>query len=367
MVTAGVYLVVRTHVLFELSGVALTVVLVVGLVTMLFAGLCALAQWDIKRVLAYSTISQLGFMFMAAGMRAYGVAMFFLVAHACYKALLFLGAGSVIHGMHDDQDLRRMGGLRTAMPVTFVVFLIGGLSQAGLPPLAGFFAKDAVLEVANHTTRIGVYVLGSVGAFISAAYIGRMLFLAFFGEARSDAAAHARESPPVMVIPLFVLAAGAALAGWINASPEGHVGTFLEPVVGAAPNGAGLSVVTLGVIATTVTVAALLLTWLLYGSGIVDWLAMRERLEPLATAMQNGLYVDRAYDRVLIQPGEALARISAFVIDAVIIDGAANAIGAGVRRLADRGRLIQTGFVRSYALVLFLGAVGVLAFVGSRG
>ena len=160
MVTAGVYLVVRSHVLFELSGVALTVVLVVGVATALFAATCAIAQFDIKRVLAYSTISQLGYMFIAVGMRAYGVAMFFLVAHAFYKALMFLGAGSVIHGMHDEQDMRQMGGLRRAMPWTFATFAIGGLAQAGVPPLAGFFAKDALLEVANHTGREVVFVLG---------------------------------------------------------------------------------------------------------------------------------------------------------------------------------------------------------------
>src|SRR6185369_10966545 len=184
MVTAGVYLVVRSHVLFEISGVALTVVLVVGVVTALFAATCAIAQFDIKRVLAYSTISQLGYMFIAVGMRAYGVAMFFLVAHACYKALMFLGAGSVIHGMHDEQDMRQMGGLRRAMPWTFATFTIGGLAQAGVPPLAGFFAKDALLEVANHTGREVVFVLGTIAAFLTAFYIGRMICMTFLGPAQ---------------------------------------------------------------------------------------------------------------------------------------------------------------------------------------
>ena len=366
MVTAGVYLVVRTHILFELSGVALTVVLIVGLVTMLFAGLCALAQWDIKRVLAYSTVSQLGFMFMAAGMRAYGVAMFFLVAHAFYKALMFLGAGSVIHGMHEEQDLRRMGGLRRAMPITFVTFLIGGLSQAGIPPLAGYFAKDAVLEVASHAGRTAIFVLGMLGALISAAYIGRMLFLTFFGKARSEEASGAHESPAIVVIPLAILAAGAAFVGLANTTPEGAVGAFLEPVLGAPPQGEGLSALALGIIATTVAVTALTFTWIVYGSGRVDWLAFRERLEPLATALQHGLYIDRAYDRVVIQPGKALSGVIAFVVDARWIDGLVNGVGGGVRRLADQGRRLQTGFVRSYALVVFVGAIGVLAFVGSR-
>src|SRR5207247_11270946 len=155
-------------------------------------------QQDMHRVLAYSTISQLGFMFMAVGMRAYAVAMFFLVAHAFYKALLFLGAGSVIHGVHGDQDLRDMGGLRRVMPITFWTFLIAALAQAGVPPLAGFFAKDAVLEVAQHSGRNAVYLLGSLAAFLSAFYLGRMLFLTFFGGPRSDAAHDAHESPPVI-------------------------------------------------------------------------------------------------------------------------------------------------------------------------
>jgi NADH-quinone oxidoreductase subunit L len=366
MVTAGVYLVVRSHVLFELSGVALTVVLVVGLVTAVFAATCALAQQDIKRVLAYSTISQLGFMFMAAGMRAYAVAMFFLVAHAFYKALMFLGAGSVIHGMHDEQDLRQMGGLRRALPITFVAFLVGALAQAGIPPLVGFFAKDAVLEIAQHTGRDVVWALGSVGAFLSAAYIGRMLFLTFFGQPRSDRARTAHESPPVMWIPLAILAFGAATAGYLNLTPEGRVTQYLEGVVGANPTGHGVAVLELTGVATALALVALALTWWIYGSGRVDWAAFRDRLEPLPRAALNGWYVDRGYDTVVVQPAKAGAWITAYVVDARIIDGLVNAVGGGVRRLADRGRVIQTGFVRSYALAFFLGAVAILVYVGVR-
>jgi NADH-quinone oxidoreductase subunit L len=366
MVTAGVYLVVRSHVLFELSGVALTVVLVVGLITAIYAATCAIAQQDIKRVLAYSTISQLGFMFMAAGMRAYAVAIFFLVAHAFYKALLFLGAGSVIHGMHDDQDLRDMGGLRRVMPITFATFTIAALAQAGVPPLAGYFAKDAVLEVAQHTGRDAVYVLGSLAAFLSAFYLGRMLFLTFFGEARSDAARRAHESPPVMWVPLAILGFGVATAGWLNATPEGRLAEFLRDVTGLGPGGNGLGVVELSGIAVALSLVALAVTWWIYGSGRVDPLAFRERLEPFPRAALHGWYVDRAYDTVLIQPAKTAAWITAYVVDARIIDGSVNAIGSGVRRLADRGRLLQTGFVRSYALVLFLGAVLILVYVGVR-
>jgi NADH-quinone oxidoreductase subunit L len=366
MVTAGVYLVVRSHVLFELSGVALTVVLVVGLVTAIFAATCAIAQQDIKRVLAYSTISQLGFMFMAAGMRAYAVAMFFLVAHAFYKALMFLGAGSVIHGMHDEQDLRQMGGLRRMMPITFGTFLVGALAQAGVPPLAGFFAKDAVLEVAQHTDRDAVYLLGSVAAFLSAFYLGRMLFLTFFGAARSDRARGAHESPAVMWVPLAILAFGVVTAGWLNLTPEGRLAGFLEEITGVVPTGIGLGALPLAGIAVVLSLTALVVTWWIYGSGKVDWRAFRDRLEPFPRAALNGWYVDHAYDTVVIQPAKTGSWIAAYVIDARIIDGLVEGIGAGVRRLADRGRLIQTGFVRSYALAIFLGAVAILIYVGVR-
>jgi len=367
MVTAGVYLVVRSHVLFEISGVALTVVLVVGVVTALFAATCAIAQFDIKRVLAYSTISQLGYMFIAVGMRAYGVAMFFLVAHACYKALMFLGAGSVIHGMHDEQDMRQMGGLRRAMPWTFATFTIGGLAQAGVPPLAGFFAKDALLEVANHTGREVVFVLGTIAAFLTAFYIGRMICMTFLGRTRSDAAEHAHESQPVMLAPLVLLAIGVVVVGILQLSPDGAVTQALEPVVGATALGAGLSVPALIGMAVAVALLSLALAWWIYGSGRVDTVAFRERLEPMATAAQRGWYVDRAYDVVIVQPAKALARLTSDVFDALVIDGAVNGIGGLVKRSASEGKLLQTGFVRTYALVLFFGAVLVLGFIGVRG
>jgi NADH-quinone oxidoreductase subunit L len=366
MVTAGVYLVVRTHVLFEISPVALDVVAIVGLVTMLYAGTAALGQVDIKRALAYSTISQLGYMFLAVGLGAYAVALFFLVAHAFYKALLFLGSGSVIHGMDNEQDMRRMGGLRTKMPITFVTMAIGAIALAGVPPLAGFFAKDQVLEIANHSGRTALWILGTVGAVFSAAYMGRLLFLTFFGTARSEEAERAHESPPVMWVPLALLAAGAVLAGLLNTTPEGRLSVFLEPVAGVVPRGTGLAAAALGTIGAVIAVAVLLLAWLVYGSGRVDWRAMRERLTPLPGTLQHGWYVDEAYDRVFVQPSKALASIVANVIDARVVDGAVNALGVGVRRAAQSGRRLQTGFVRSYALGLFLGAIIVLAYVGFR-
>jgi len=366
MVTAGVYLVIRSHVLFEISGTALTVVLIVGLATAFFAATCAIAQFDIKRVLAYSTISQLGYMFVAVGMRAYAVALFFLVAHALYKALMFLGAGSVIHGMHEEQDMRQMGGLRKVMPITFVAFLVGGLAQAGVPPLAGFFAKDAILEVANHTGRQAVYVAATITAFLTAFYIGRMLIMTFFGEARSDKASHAHESPAVMWLPLAILAVGVAVIVPLQTSPEGTLARILEPVVGALPQGEGLSFPALAGIATIVSVLSLAVTWWIYGSRRVDPAAFRAGMEPWASAAQNGWYVDRAYDVVFVQPAKAFARMVGDVFDPTVIDGAVNGIGGLVKRVSAAGRLVQTGFVRTYAIVLFLGAVAVLGYIGVR-
>jgi NADH-quinone oxidoreductase subunit L len=366
MVTAGVYLVIRSHVLFEVSGTALTVVLVIGVATALFAATCAIAQFDIKRVLAYSTISQLGYMFIAVGMRAYAVALFFLVAHAFYKALMFLGAGSVIHGMHDEQDMRQMGGLRKVMPITCITFVVGGLAQAGVPPLAGFFAKDAILEVANHTGRQAVYVLTTIAAFLTAFYIGRMLVMTFFGSPRSDRAEHAHESPWVMWLPLAILATGVALVVPLETSPEGRLATVLEPVVGTLQQGGGLTFVELAGIAVAVSLLALAAAWLIYGSRRADPAAFRARLEPWATAAQHGWYVDRAYDVMIVQPAKALAGLVAGAVDTIVIDGAVNGIGGIVKRASTAGRLVQTGFVRTYAIVLFLGAVAVLGYIGVR-
>jgi NADH-quinone oxidoreductase subunit L len=366
MVTAGVYLVVRSHVLFELSPVALDIVTIVGVVTLLFAGTCALAQWDIKRVLAYSTISQLGYMFVAAGLRAYALAMFFLVAHAFYKALLFLGAGSVIHGMHDEQDMRAMGGLSPKMPITAFTMGVGALALAGAPPLAGYFAKDELLEVANHSGAVVVWILGLLGAVLSAAYIGRLVFLTFFGRSRSEQAEHAHESPPLIWIPLVVLAVGAAAAGLLNPTAEGPMADLLEPIVGRLPIGSGIAPAANSVIGGTIALATILVAYLVWGSGRVDWQALRDRLEPLPTSALRGWYVDRAYDLLLVQPGKAAASAVAFWFDTKVLDGSVNAIGAGVKRAAQGGRLAQTGYVRTYALALFLGAVVTLAFVGFR-
>jgi NADH-quinone oxidoreductase subunit L len=367
MVTAGVYLVVRMHPVFDLSPLALTVVTVTGLVTAIYAGTCALGQDDIKRVLAYSTISQLGFMFLAAGLKAYSAAIFFLVAHAFYKALMFLGAGSVMHGMHEETDLKVMGGLWRRMPYTAITFTLGALALSGVPPLAGFFAKDAVLEIAQSNSEWGYYLLGTVAAFISALYMGRLIFLAFYGTARSEAAEQAHESPPVMWIPLVLLAVGAVTVGALATHPEGLLATFLEPISGLVPEGSeGLSTPIFYVVALLVTFGGLGTAWFVYGSGRVDWLSLRVRLAPLHRLFANGWYIDQYYAALIVTPGKAIAAFTAYRIDAGFIDGIVNGIGSAFRRLAGVGRNIQTGFVRTYAAAVFVGAVAIVVYVGFR-
>jgi NADH-quinone oxidoreductase subunit L len=365
MVTAGVYLVVRTHVLFEV-GEVLWVVLLVGLVTAVFAGTAALAQDDFKRVLAYSTISQLGYMFFAAGMGAYAGAMFLLVVHAFFKAAMFLAAGSVMHGLHDEADIKRMGALRRAMPLTFAVFLVGWLAIAGIPPFSGFFAKDQILAVANETGRILAWVVALFGAFLTALYMSRLYFLAFTGEPRHEA--HPHESPPVMTVPMLVLAGLAAVGGVLGLSAvDGTLARFLEPVTGHhEAGGGGLSELGLGAISVAVALAGIGLAWYVYGSARFDWAALRARFARAHRFLERGWYVDDLYGGVLVTPGKAVSAWSAYVFDQRVIDGAVNGIGRGFGRLADVGRRVQTGMVRTYALSFLLGVVVILLYVALR-
>jgi NADH-quinone oxidoreductase subunit L len=280
---------------------------------------------------------------------------------------MFLGAGSVMHGIHDETDLKQMGGLGRRMPITAVTFGIGALALSGLPPLSGFFAKDLVLDAASSTGRWGFAVVGLGGALLSSLYIGRLLFLAFAGRPRSEVADHAHESPPVMWVPLVLLSAGAATAGLLNLTAHGPLARFLEPVTGPVPEGAlGPGRVAFTSVALAATLGGLLLTWFAYGSGRIDWVAIRVRLQPIPRLLANGWYVDRFYATMLVAPGKAAAAFLAYVVDLRVIDGAVNGIGHSVRGLAEAGRRLQTGFVREYALALFAGTVGILVYLGFR-
>ncbi len=366
MVTAGVYLVARTHVFFEISGVAQTAVLVVGLVTALYAATCAVGQDDIKRVLAYSTVSQLGYMFFALGLKAYAAAIFLLVTHAFYKALMFLSAGSVMHGLENESDLKRMGALRRTMPVTATVFSIGALAISGVPPFSGFFSKDQILAVANQTEHAFAWLVALVAAFFSSLYISRLIFLAFFGEPRSDKRAH--ESPAVMTIPLALLAVGAAAGGYLGLSAaHGRIQTFLAPVLGVFAEPAhGLSETALTAISLALAVLGLLVGFVVYGWGRIDWLALRMRLAGLQRLLQRGWYADDLYSAVLVTPAKAGSAFLAYVFDRRVIDGAVNAVGRLFQGLASIGRRVQTGLVRNYALAFLLGVVVLFVYVGFR-
>jgi NADH-quinone oxidoreductase subunit L len=364
MVTAGVYLIVRSHVLFEASSSALDVVAVVGIATALYAGFAAMGQDDIKRMLAYSTISQIGFMFFAAGIRAYGIAIFFLVAHAFFKALLFLSAGSVIHGLSDEQDMMKMGGLRRVMPFTTWMWVIGWLAIAGIPPFVGFFAKDQDLTAAALDGRWVLWIAGLVAAAQTAVYMTRGTCMAFFGNPRFDATPH--EPSPIMRVPMAVLGIATVLGGLLNLTEaNGLIDRFLRPFVptveGTSINGA------LGeTIAVAVAVTFTLLAYFVYGSGRIDWIAMRVRLGGVRRVLGTGFYVDDVYGNVIVQTGKLGATFLAYVVDRRLIDGFWTGL-AGLFGLASSGaRRAQTGLVRVYAAFVFLGVVAILAYMAVR-
>jgi len=339
---------------------------VIGVVTAVYAALSALGQDDVKRVLAYSTISQIGYMMFAAGLKAYSVAILLLVAHAFYKALLFLSTGSVMHSLDGETDLKKMGGLRHAMPITFGTFVVGWLAISGVPPLSGFFAKDEILAVASQTGRTLAYAVALFAAFFSALYISRVVFVAFFGPPRHDQ--HPHESPRVMTVPLVLLAVGAVAAGLLGLSAvSGVLPRFLEPVVGKVAEGhGGLSTVVLAIISVSVSLLGILVGWLVYGSGRIDWIALRDRIRPVHQTLAHGWWFDQIYSAVLVTPGKAAAAFTAYVVDRRIIDGAGNWIARLFALAASGGRRLQTGLVRTYALAFFLGVVGVLCYLAVR-
>jgi NADH-quinone oxidoreductase subunit L len=367
MVTAGVYLVVRTHPIFEASPVALTVVAVVGIATAIYAGLSAIGQDDIKRTLAYSTISQLGFMFFGAGVGAYSAAIFLLVTHAFFKALLFLAAGSVMHAMDDRTDMTAMGGLRRFLPVTAATWLVGAAAMAGVPPLSGFFAKDQVVAAASEAGRVGLWVAALVGAVLTAIYITRATFLVFFGRPRFEG--HPHEAPRWMRAALAALAVGAFAGGVLGLSATtGILPRFLGPVLGllhaeetVGPSGPILTLISVGVAGVGIALA-----WLVYLSGQIDWIALRERFGGVKRTLLRGFYVDDLYGGVVVRPAKLGAAFAAYVVDKRIVDGAATGIGRLMSAAASVGRRVQTGLVRTYALAFLLGVVGLLWFLAAR-
>lgn len=369
MVTAGIYMMTRAHVLFEFAPTTQTLVAFIGAITAFVAGTSALRQYDIKKVLAYSTVSQLGFMVAAAGIGAYVASQFHLLTHAFFKALLFLAAGAVIHGMEhhakhghgdhhtDPQDMRNMGGLTKKMPITFVTFLIGGLALAGVPPLSGFFSKDEILTAAA-SKNIVIYAILGITAFITAIYVGRQLMLVFIGKPRSENAEHAAESPALMFIPLIVLAILAAVGGLLNLPlvNGGWLHNWLEPVIHEAPIPINV------LIAGGSTVAAVVGLAIGFARYSVPDRAKNEAEGGLGNFLYRAWRFDDLYRAIIIKPFYAISTVCAQVIDVGVIDGVVNGVGKVTRGIAGGLRGMQTGFVRNYGLVMLMGVVVIVAY-----
>jgi NADH-quinone oxidoreductase subunit L len=361
MVTAGVYLMTRVNpLLAQAYDWAPDIIAWVGVITALFAATIAVAQNDIKKVLAYSTISQLGYMFLAVGTGAYVAAVFHMVTHAFFKALLFLGSGSVIHGMHGEQDMRNMGGLRRWMPVTALTFAVGWLAIAGVIPLAGFWSKDEILAFAFEA-NVALWVVGIVTALLTAYYMSRQVFLVFYGEPRFDIEKiHPHESPWSMLSPLVVLAALSIVGGALNLPFGEDDLAFLEQWLHPVLELAGASTEAELTLSTT-TQLVLAGVALVFGAGLGILLGARVYLQRKARPIEpeilaHAWYYDEAITAFAGGPGEAAFEgVTAF--DATVIDGAVDGTGALVQEAGATLRRTQTGYVRNYALGIAVGAV----------
>jgi len=372
MVTAGVYMVARCHVLFQLAPTTLEVVAVVGAATALLAATIGIAQNDIKRVLAYSTVSQLGYMFMACGVGAFTAGIFHLMTHAFFKALLFLGAGSVIHALSGEQDLRRMGGLAGRLPWTHATVLIATLAIAGIPPFAGFFSKDEILAGAFASGHIGVWMVGVVVAVITAFYMFRMYILCFQGPSRlsHEAEHHLHESPPSMIGPLAVLALLSIVGGWVGPPLQegGHAfERWLRPVFeGGAQEAVPAHVLAPGTewaliaLSVVAAIAGIVIAFRLYLQSPASVTALQERFSFLHRAWLNKYWVDEFYDAIVVRPLAAFANWCWRFWDVGVVDGTVNGVGYTLEGASALLRLFQTGFVGTYALFFALGVAALL-------
>jgi NADH-quinone oxidoreductase subunit L len=375
MVTAGVFMVARLSPLFELSPVALTVVTVIGAITAFFAATVGVAQNDIKRVIAYSTCSQLGYMFVGIGLGAYAAGIFHLFTHAFFKALLFLGSGSVIHALHGEQDLRKMGGLRGPIPFTFVMMVIGTLSLTGFPFTAGFFSKDAIIEVAWASTAPAAryaYWLIVIAAFLTSFYSWRLIFMAFFGKPKDEHAfEHAHESPLVMTGPLLVLAIGALGAGFVFAD------YFIEHGYAEFWRGSLFTLHGNTVLQASEHVESPLVKWLptimMTGGFLLAYVAyIREtwlpawtvqNFKPIHAFLYNKWYFDELYHWIFVRPTAWLARVLWIYGDGAIIDGLGpDGVSARVIAITKRAVRFQTGYVYQYAFVMLLGVAAIVTY-----
>jgi NADH-quinone oxidoreductase subunit L len=379
MVTAGIYMVARTSTLYALAPLTMEIVAVVGLLTALLAATIALTQNDIKKVLAYSTVSQLGYMFLALGVGAFWVGIFHVYTHAFFKALLFLGSGAVIHAMHHEQDIRKMGGLKRYMPVTYRTFLIGAVAIAGIPPLAGFFSKDEILAYVYHDGSLILWLLAAAAAGLTAFYMFRLVSLTFWGEPRfrdqGEHAVHPHEAPRTMTVPLIVLAVLSIAAGWVGI-PKALGGglaikRFLGPVferterIMALPE-PGVHVIDYLLIAASIAIAAsgiyLAYVWYLKKPDVPG--ALAGRFSGVYKLLVNKYYVDEFYDAAIVNPTvRGSKKLLWRGVDVGIIDGIVNGIAKLIAGVSKYARLLQVGVVQAYAVVFVSGIVFILAWL----
>jgi NADH-quinone oxidoreductase subunit L len=365
MVTAGVYMVARSAVLFDIAGTG-WIVAGIGVATALFAATMALAANDIKRVLAYSTVSQLGYMFVGVGVGAYASGIFHLMTHAFFKGLMFLAAGSVMHAMANELDMRKMGGLKSKLPHTYWTFLIGAVAIAGIPPLSGFWSKDEILHAAWDGGHQIIFIIGLLTAGLTAFYMFRLIFVTFHGESRvdSDVASHLHESPAVMWIPLWILAILSALVGIVLLSWKGHASAFHHFVEAAFHHGEGVEKTSHSnplpfmAISTIVGGVGILAAWVMYR----DKSPVAEPTNPLHKLVAAKYYIDEIYDFIV----QKIRSVSQFIfwksIDIVLIDGIVNLTAFFVRGIGGTLRRLQTGIVQAYIASMVVGIIIFLAY-----
>ena len=380
MVTAGVYMIVRLNPLFIVAPNTMMVIAIIGAATAVLAATIGMTQWDIKKVLAYSTVSQLGYMFLACGVGAFGAAMFHLMTHAFFKALMFLGSGSVIHAMHEEQDIRKMGGLKKYLPITHFTFLMGWLAIIGMPPFAGFFSKDEILAQAFHSPLGSpwLWAAGALGAALTAFYMTRLMALTFWGKSRVPSDVHPHESPAIMTIPLIVLAVLSVIGGWIGiphviGENLGEIPNiwehWLHPLIHEVPNMGHMEASTEWALMGTSVGLALISAFVAYTFYVKKPEAPKkfaESIKPVYNLVYNKYFVDEAYFGGIINPLVNGSKNLWYYIDVNFIDKCTYWIGDLMKGMGSLARSLQTGNLQQYAMYIGIGVVVVLSFVIMR-
>ena len=370
MVTAGVYMIARCSVLFALSPVTMDIVLAIGTFTAFYAATIAITQNDIKKILAYSTVSQLGYMFMAMGVGAFSTGIFHLTMHAFFKGLLFLGAGSVIHSMHDEQDITKMGGLKNKMKITFLTFLMAGIAIAGVPPFSGFFSKDEILTDVFMSGNYFFFALGLIAAFMTAFYIFRLIYLTFYSNQRYDSAQiHPHESPKTMTIPLIILAVLSVIGGFIGLPAfvgPNAISNFLNPGFESAKRlivehhpGVSAEIILLVVS----VIIALVSIYIAFKNYAHEYKVSKFSQSTFYRIVQNKYYVDEFYNTAIVMPLRKLSDLFYSFMDLKVIDGAVNGTAKFFTGLSADWRRLQTGVLQDYAIISIAGIILILAYV----